>query len=190
MDARAERTLELARGEGRGVLFASAHLGPWEHVAATLAHRGFALTAIAREPYDPRLVTLFDRLRGRRGVGVIYRGSPGAAARIVRTLKSGQILAAPMDLCSRVPSVEAPFLGRLASTPRGPARIALRTGAAVVVGTAAPGPSLAVTRIPSSDLAADPEGERVLTARINAALSMHIRAMPEAWVWMHPRWQG
>jgi KDO2-lipid IV(A) lauroyltransferase len=188
IDDEAKGTLELARAEGRGVLFASAHLGPWEHVAATLAHRGFPLTTLAREPYDPRLVAFFDRMRMRRGVGVIYRGSPGAAARILRTLKSGQILGAPMDLRSRVPSVDAPFLGRPAPTPLGPARIALRTGAAVVVGTAAPGPSLAVTRIPSSDLAPDPEGERVLTARINAAISAHIRAMPDAWVWMHPRW--
>jgi KDO2-lipid IV(A) lauroyltransferase len=188
MDDEARDTLELARAEGRGVLFASAHLGPWEHVAATLTHHGFPLTTIAREPYDPRLVALFDRLRARGGVRVIYRGSPGAATRIVRTLRSGQILGAPMDLRSRVPSVYAPFLGRPAATPLGPARIALRTGAAVVVGTAAPGPSLAVTRIPSSDLAPDPQSERVLTARINAAISARIRAMPDAWVWMHPRW--
>jgi len=34
-------TLELALGEGRGVVYATCHLGPWERMAALLAERGF-----------------------------------------------------------------------------------------------------------------------------------------------------
>ena len=190
-DARA--VLDRARAPGRGVLFASAHLGPWERVAATLVARGVPLTTLAREGYDPRLTALYDRLRRPRGVGVIYRGQAGAAARIVRTLRRGEVLGAPMDLRSRVPSIDAPFLGHPAPTPVGPARIALRSGAAVVVGTAAPsrggGPRITMQRIDTHDLAPDAEGERVLTERINRALSARILAMPEAWVWMHPRFE-
>jgi KDO2-lipid IV(A) lauroyltransferase len=102
-----------------------------------------------------------------------------------------------MDLASRVPSIDVPFLGHEAQTPVGPARLALRTGAAVVVGLAAPAPAasdggdgleLAVTRIATTDLDASPAGERILTTRINDAISSGIRAMPEGWVWMHPRW--
>jgi lauroyl/myristoyl acyltransferase len=99
-----------------------------------------------------------------------------------------------MDLRSRVPSVVAPFLGRPASTAVGPARIALRTGAGVVVGTAAPVPGgvasalsgglqITVTRIELGD-----GGASALTARINDELSRRILAMPQGWVWMHPRW--
>lgn len=190
----ARDTLDAAIAEQRGVVFASGHLGPWERVAATLVLREIPFVAVAREAYDPRLTRLYARLRGGRGLATIYRGSPGAAAGLLRTLRRGHVLGIPMDLASRVPSVEVPFLGMAARTPVGPARLALRTGAAVVVGVPAPSASsraaleLSIVRITSADLEASPEGERVLTTRINEALSERIRALPEGWVWMHPRW--
>lgn len=171
--------------EGRGVVFCSAHLGAWERVAASLVAAGFPLTVVAREAYDPRFTRLYDRLRGGRSVRAIYRGSPGAAAALLRTLRAGGVLGIPMDLASRVPSVVVPFLGHPAKTAVGPARLALRTGARVVVGTPAPGGAIEVTSVPT-----DGADETVLTARINEELSARIRAMPEEWVWMHARWGG
>ncbi|WP_394838523.1 lysophospholipid acyltransferase family protein [Pendulispora rubella] len=194
----AERqVLAEALREGRGVLFVSAHLGPWERVAQTLVASGFPLTTVARESYDPRLTALYDRLRGSKGVASIYRGAPGAPVRMLRTLRSGGLLGMPMDLRSRVPSIDVPFLGTPAATPVGPARMACRTGAVIVVGTAAPftgaasdpsnasgGLQLTVTRLTIDD----PASEAAVTARINDELSQRILAMPEQWVWMHPRW--
>ena len=196
----ARETLDAAIAEARGVVFASAHLGPWERVAATLVQCDVPFTAVAREAYDPRLTRLYDRLRGGRGLPTIYRGAVGAGAALLRTLRRGHVLGIPMDLASRVPSIDVPFLGRVAPTPVGPARLALRTGAAVVVGV--PGPidrsgsaegralelELTIVRIATEDLVASREGEQVLTGRINDALSTRIRALPEGWVWMHPRW--
>lgn len=120
---------------------------------------------------------------------------------MLRALRAGGMLGIPMDIASRVPSVDVPLLGSLARTPVGPARLALRTAAAVVVGTAAPNDlacsardddaprhAISATRILSADLAADADGERLLTTRINDELSRRILALPEEWVWMHPRW--
>ncbi len=195
---------EAVRG-GAGVVFASAHLGPWERVAGSLVHHGFPLTTLARESYDPRFTCLYERLRVGVGVRSVYRGGTSAALGVVRTLRRGGVLGVPMDLRSRVPSVNAPFLGVIAPTPVGPARIALRTGASVVVGTVVPAPCgegevsvravrrslvLRVTRIHTADLRADPAGERQLTERLNDAISSRIRAFPEGWVWMHPRWES
>jgi KDO2-lipid IV(A) lauroyltransferase len=178
----------------RGVVLASAHLGPWEILAATLVARGVPMTALARASYDPRLDAVYARLREDRGVRAIYRGLPGAATRIVRALRGGGVLGVPMDLRSRVPSVDAPFLGRPAPTPIGPARIALRLGAAVVVGTVAPDARtsgalrITCTAIPTDDLPAGADdAARALAARINAELSARIRALPAHWPWMHPR---
>jgi KDO2-lipid IV(A) lauroyltransferase len=197
----ARAVIEEARREGRGVVFASAHLGPWERVAASLVAAGVPLTTLARESYDPRFTRLYERLRGAHGVGVVYRsGRAGSTsmkttARIVRTLRGGGVLGFPMDLRARVSSCDVPFLGHLASTAVGPARIALRTGAAVVVGTVEPrGASLVVTatRIPTSGLhfrAEEASDATVdLTMRINRELSRRIMALPHAWVWMHERW--
>jgi Kdo2-lipid IVA lauroyltransferase/acyltransferase len=191
--AEAQSVLAAARDEGRGVVFASAHLGPWERVAAALVASGVPLVALGRESYDPRFSGLYARLRAAHGVRVVWRGGPGAAARILRTLRAGEVLGVPMDLSSRVPSCDAPFLGHAAATPIGPARIALRAGAAVVVGSAAPdvdgGLVVTATRVDIGDLAADEAGARELTARINAELSRRILALPHAWVWMHERWR-
>jgi len=174
-------TLQDALAEGRGMVFASAHLGPWERVAATLVGAGLPLTAIAREPYDPRLTPIYDRLRGGRGVRVIYRAEPRAAAKLLRTLRSGGMLGIPMDLASRVPSVEVPFLDVPAKTPIGPAKLAVRTRAPVVVGTIDRRGMISATRIESTS------DSLALTARINEELTRRIREIPEEWVWMHPR---
>jgi lauroyl/myristoyl acyltransferase len=196
----ARKVIEEARREGRGVLFASAHLGPWERVAASLVASGVPFAALARESYDPRFSRLYEVLRGARGVRVVWRSSRATSglavtARILRILKEGAVLGVAMDLRSRVASCDTPFLGHPAPTPVGPARIALRAGAAVVVGTVAPGPAggtslvITATRIPTFDLDGKAEGDdRELTARINRELSSRIRALPHAWVWMHDRW--
>jgi len=193
----ARTVLGAALAEGRGVVFASAHLGPWERVAASLVAAGVPLVVLARESYDPRFSRLFERLRVANGVPSIWRARPGAAAGILRTLRSGRVLGVPMDLRTRTTSCDAPFLGHDAPTALGPARIALRLGAPVVVGTAAPGHGganpatpfvITATRIAASDLTYDDNGSRILTGRINDELSRRILAMPHAWVWMHERW--
>jgi KDO2-lipid IV(A) lauroyltransferase len=185
-----ERLTE-AVAEGRGVVLASAHLGPWERVAATFVAAGLPFATIAREAYDPRLTALYDRLRAPRGVVAIYRGRPGAGARMLRALRGGGVLGVPMDLRTRAASILVPFLGSPAPTPIGPARLALRTGAAVVVSTIARdaerGVVVSVTRIDTSDLRPDDAGVRALTERLNAELSRRIRDVPEGWVWMHDR---
>ncbi len=188
-----QRILQSCIDDGRGVLFVSAHLGPWERVAASVVTAGFPLTTIARESYDPRLTAIYDRLRNRHGVLSIYRGARGSGIRAMRHLRRGSMLGVVMDLQSRVPSIDSPFLGKIAKTAIGPARLALRASAHVVVATAAPRDDgslgITVTQIESRDLAATDAGERELTDRINDELSKRIRALPDRWVWMHRRWR-
>jgi len=200
LTSQATATLESARSEGRGVIFASAHLGPWERVAASIAAAGVPFTVLTRDSYDPRFSRVQNRMRRGAGVGVIRRSTsrPTSATRgVLRALGRGDVVGVVMDLRARVTSCEAPFLGTPALTALGPARIALRTGAPVVVGSAAPAGTEAggkwvvtATRIVTDDLFNFPDGARELTARINAELSRRILAMPHAWVWMHPRWAG
>jgi len=183
--------LQQCVDEGRGTLVVSAHLGPWEQVGASVVAAGFPLTSIARESYDPRLTATYGRLRQRHGIGWIYRGEPGAMARAMLHLQGGGLLGVIMDLKTRVPSVSSPFLGNPAPTAIGPARMALRSGARVVVLTAAPNGlghlAVSVTPILTGDLSASAEGELELTNRLNEELSRRIRALPDRWLWMHPR---
>jgi len=189
-----EAVLAKAREQGRGVMLLSAHLGPYEDVARSLVANGVPLLAVTKAAYDPRLDFVFSRLR--RGVPAVARDEAGAAMRMVRHLRRGDVLGVPMDLASRVPSVDIPFFGVRARTAVGPARIALRTGSAVVVCTAVLSSAspraeyaLRVTRVRMDDLAerTPEQAERALLLRINEELCARIRAMPEAWPWMHPR---
>lgn len=193
MHARDRAIVADALAEGRGVVLPSAHLGPWERVAATLVDAGVPLVTLVRESYDPRFDRLLGRVRARAGVRAIPRGSPHAAMHIVRALRRGEVLGAPMDLKSRVASVTVPFLGVPAATAVGPARIALRAKAPVVVATFELSPAgartVTATRISSGDLdPRDPASAVALTTRINDELSRRILGAPALWPWMHPRW--
>jgi KDO2-lipid IV(A) lauroyltransferase len=183
----ASRTiLHNALREGRGVVLPSAHLGPWERLAQTIVSCGFPLTAIVRESYDPRFDRLVRDARLRGGLETIARGASGASTRIVRTLKKNGVLGIPMDLATRAESVTAPLFGVPARTAVGAARIAIRTGAPVVVSTVETLPDSDKLAVTCTRLAAARD-EIELTARINEELSRRIRALPEHWPWMHDR---
>jgi KDO2-lipid IV(A) lauroyltransferase len=189
---RAGRTLSLAPGAaaafhealeaGRGVVFVSAHLGPWERLAALCGEEGFPVATVARESYDPRLTALYDRLRAPRGVRSIYRGRPGAATAIVRELRAGRAVGFLVDLPARVPCARARLFGEDADLPLGAARIALARGAAVLVGTCAPGAMVRIRRVETADLARGAAGERALVERLAGELDARIAADPEAWL--------
>ncbi len=202
--------LDAALGEGRGVIYATCHLGPWERMAALLASLGYPITTLARPSYDPRLDALiYERLRTARNIETIHRGTPSAPIAIVRALRRGRVLGFLVDLPGRE-RVEAEqgkmprratspvtWLGRPSSIALGPAGLALRTGAPLVIGTPAPGaPAAGLEAAPSHSngtlcvriarLSTEGcAGETELCQRIADALSERIRALPEHWPWMH-----
>lgn len=183
--------LESALGEGRGVVYVTCHLGPWERMAALLADLGYPITTLARESYDLRFHDLlYKRLRTDRNIEVIYRASKGTPFAIVRALRKGRVLGFFVDLPGRVPARHVRWLGRTARLAVGPARLALRTGAPVVIGTPAPneggGLHVRIARLPTSDLGDDEADEAALCQRIADALSDRIGALPTHWPWMHP----
>lgn len=187
VDAAGSTLLRKLHANGRGIVLASAHLGNWERVGAALARIPLPVVAVGREAYDPRFNAWFEAVRHKAGMETISRGERGAPFRLARALRRNKVLAIPMDLRSRVASRPVPFLGHPADTAIGPARLALRFGAPVVVATLAE-TCVTVTKIDTEDLREDEAGELVLTTRINDELSRRILALPERWPWMHPRW--
>jgi KDO2-lipid IV(A) lauroyltransferase len=185
-----ERVLGAALAHGRGVIYATGHIGPWERMAALLAKRGFPITTVARESYDPRFHALvYDKLRARRDVHVIYRGDPGAPLAIVRALRRGRVLGLLMDMPGRLATRDVTWLGLPSRVPIGAARLALRLRAPVVVGTPVPGANgleIRISALETEDLAAGEHGEAELSQRIADALSERIRLLPTHWPWMHP----
>ncbi|MDD5309275.1 MAG: lysophospholipid acyltransferase family protein [Deltaproteobacteria bacterium] len=184
---RSRAALDEALAGGRGVVFVTGHLGNWEIMAHHLASLGYPISTVAKESYDPRFTSLMDRFRGRSGVGVLYRGRPGNAVGMVRALREGSVLGLFIDQDTRVPGAFVPFFGRMAFTPVGAAVLALRTGAAVVVGsTRRLGNGSHLVEIEGLRIPADPEAA---TASLTAVLERRIRRHPTQWVWFHERWK-
>ena len=189
--------LEGALGRGRGVVFVSGHVGNWELLARRVARAGFPSQSIAKETSDPRLTRLVEDFRARGGVRSIWRGHDGAAKQMLRALKAGEILGLLIDQDTRAQNLFVPFFGHLAATPRAAADLALRTGAAVVVGfcqrEGRAGYRLRMEELPvpppGPDAASREAAALALTAALSARIEAAIRRTPEQWVWMHQRWK-
>ena len=189
VDHGSRRALREALETGRGVVFVSAHLGPFEAVASAVSELGHEPAIVVRESYDPALDSLVDAHRSSRGVEVIHRGAPGAPARIVRALRRGRPVGFLPDLGARVASVDAPFLGRTLDAPVGPQRIALRMGCPVVVGCleAAPDDAPAPFNLRIEPVSTDYVDEQALTRRVIGRIAAAIERSPAHWLWMAPR---
>lgn len=196
----ARATLEHALAGGAGVVFVSAHTGPFEFVAARIAELGRPAAIVVRESYDPRLDPLVDAHRLARRLQVIHRGAPGAAFRIVRALRSGAPVGFLPDLGGRVPSARVEFMGDVVPFPIGPQVLALRLRAPIVLGTLArtrptrllewnrkPTFELRLDAIDASDASDGADNVGGLTRRVATALSHSILAFPDDWLWMAPR---
>ncbi len=193
-------TLANALARGAGLVFVSAHAGPFEFVAARIAELGRPAAIVVRESYDPRLDPLVDAHRLARRLQVIHRGAPGAAFRIVRALRSGAPVGFLPDLGGRVPSARVDFMGGVVPFPVGPQVLALRLGAPIVIGTLArtsPTRLFGWNRKPTFELrlvavddrtnANDADNVGELTRRVAFTLSHAILASPDDWLWMAPR---
>ena len=184
--------LDAALARGKGVVFVSGHVGNWELLARRVARAGYPSQSIAKETTDPRLTVLVERFRARGGVRSIWRGQEGAARAMLRALKAGEILGLLIDQDTKVQSLFVPFFGELAATPRAAADLALRTGAAVVVGFCqreGDGYRLWMEEVPwqaGEDREAD---ALALTTALSQRIEAAIRRAPEQWVWMHQRWK-
>ena len=181
--------LEALRG--KGALLLSGHFGSFELVGAALAR--FNPVDFIVKPLSNTLVEKrIERLRRDAGLGLVPTG-PGVRA-VFRTLRAGRWVGILADQDARRHGVFVPFFGRLASTPEGPARLALATGAAIVIGTDhRESDGRHVIRLdppyfPEGPL--DDANVLRLTAWHTAALEQRIRESPASWFWLHRRWKS
>jgi KDO2-lipid IV(A) lauroyltransferase len=182
-----------AHAQGRGMVAVTGHVGHWELLGWAFVRLGIPLHVIARDTADGRLSKRVVAFRHKGGVRTILRGAPGAAVGMLRALRRGDALGLLVDQDTKVQSVCVPFFGTLASTPRAPADLTLRTGAPTVVVFLQRGEdgryrlSGEQLEVPRSG---DAEADVVeLTRRYSEAIETAVRRAPEQWVWMHQRWK-
>ena len=182
-----------AAASGRGVFFATPHLGNWEWANLVTGANGLPVTIVARPLDNPLLDVRLTALRERTGGHVVSKRD--AARTILRALRSGAVVGILGDQRARPPdAVLAPFFGRPAWTTTAIARLADRTGALILpVVCLRVGPGrYRLTYSEPIDPAALPVEEREvsrLTARVTALIESQVRAAPGQWLWLHDRWK-
>ncbi len=187
--------LDAGLERGRGILVVTPHFGNWDIAAALTAARGYPIVVLADRFTPPGLDLLVRWGRNRAGVGVVTVDS-GALRRTLQLLRRNVIVGIVADRPQREGGVEVEFFGASAWLPAGPARFALRTGAAVILGYIGrrPGdrtffggfaPQLAFT--PSGDEGAD---VRALTQMIAREMEGVLRQYPDQWYMFRQMWPG
>jgi KDO2-lipid IV(A) lauroyltransferase len=176
-----------------GVVLLTGHLGNWELSAAAVAAAGLPLDVIAKGMANRRFEEELFRTRARLGMRVVRMNEARRA--VLAALRQGRAVGIVGDQDARRSGVFVPFFGRLASTARGAAVFALRTGAPVFLTFAlrAPGVTPRYTmrfeRLdfqPAGD--ADQDVERFARAYM-AAVEAAVREAPEQYFWHHRRWR-
>jgi KDO2-lipid IV(A) lauroyltransferase len=179
---------EEARRRGRGVLFATAHLGNWELSAFAHGILSGPMHVVVRPLDNPRIDALVERYRALGGNRVIDKKE--AARDILKALARNEAVGILIDQNATPDNgVFVDFFGRPACATTGLAKLAARSGAAVIPGFALweEAERRYVLRFyPAVEISGD---AAVDTARLQQQLETVIRRYPDQWLWIHRRWK-
>jgi Kdo2-lipid IVA lauroyltransferase/acyltransferase len=183
-----------ARDRGKGVLVLTGHLGAWELSSFYHSLMGRPMGMVIRRLDNPLVDAFVNRIRCLHGNRVIHKDD--FARGLIASMRAGETVGILMDTNMTPPQgVFVPFFGIPACTASGMARVAAKTGAAVVPGfllweesegqyVLHFGKELEVVKTGDSDRDA-----LANTAVFTAAIESYIRRYPDQWLWMHRRWK-
>ena len=175
---------------GRGVVLVGGHFGNWELGAATIAANGRAVDAVYQRQRNPLFNDSIVKARQRLGLRLIDRRV--ATRQALASLREGRTVGFVADQNAGRNGVFVPFFGRLASTHRGPALLAIRSGAPMFFGAAVRQGDhyLGLTE----EITVNREGDldqvvARLTAAFTSVLERLVREYPGQYFWHHRRWK-
>ncbi|MHC4251897.1 MAG: lysophospholipid acyltransferase family protein, partial [Planctomycetota bacterium] len=177
---------------GRGMIGITGHLGCWELAGHCVAVHGGPTHALYRPLKNPYIDRHLRSLREQSGMFVYEKRD--ALRTTIRVLRASEAVGILVDQDGSGMGVFVPFFGELASTLPTAARIARRTGSAIVPVTCYRDRSRAFHRLrigPEVEQAdtGDAELDVLITTRnCNRALEDAILEHPAQWLWRHRRW--
>ena len=183
--------LETALRAGRGVLFATPHLGAWE-ISAVAAAEHIPMTVL----YRPARVAAFEDLvsgaRARLGLTPAPTNASGVRA-LHRALQRGEAVGILPDQEPRTgQGVFAPFFGQPALTMTLVSRLARRSGASVIIAITRRlprGRGFAVHIWPAEARVADDDPVSAATA-LNREVERAIALAPAQYMWNYKRFRA
>ena len=185
---------ESARAAGRGVLLLTAHLGGWEIGSFVHSIFGNPIKIIVRRLDNPKVDALVERYRTLHGNQTFAKED--FARGLLAAMKGGETVGILMDTNMTPPQgVFVDFFGVPACTASGVARVALRSGAAVVPAFTIWDKALRKYRVrfdPSLRLVCtgDDDADAISnTALFTRIIQEYASRHPEQWLWVHRRWK-
>jgi lauroyl/myristoyl acyltransferase len=177
---------------GKGVVFATGHIGSWDLAGAAFAARGKTVSAPVETLKPARWNERVQRTRTAAGVRAIPIES--GVREMISVLRKREGLAVLVDRPLAEDGVQVTFFGRTTRVPAGAATLAIRTGSPVVPAALvrAPDGEGYVAHIgqpilgnKSGDLASEVQQ---VTQRIMSWLEGIIRAHPDQWFMFRQMW--
>ena len=187
--------LDRALAKGKGVIAVSGHIGNYGLLGTQLTERGYDFTVVIRDPKNPIIASIYEKGRGMMGLRTISTIPERQFFKnTMKALSRNGILCLIADENKRTGGVFVDFFGRPASTPPGPAALALRTGAAIVpiFITRNPDNSQHITIMQeivwqkTADAASD---VRTITQLFTTVIEQRIRLDLAQWMWTNFRWR-
>ncbi len=183
-----EHYVDQAFRRGRGVLFATAHMGNWELSAFAHALFRSPMNFVARPLDNPFIDRLVERRRALSGNRPIFKKD--FARVILKALAANEAVGILTDQnASPESGVFVDFFGVPACAATGLAKFAAHSGAAVIPGFALWSDEerrFVLRFYPPVAITGDAERD---TRAINAQLEEVVRAYPDQWLWIHRRWK-
>jgi lauroyl/myristoyl acyltransferase len=186
--------LESALQAGKGVILVAPHFGSWDFAGAILGLRGYRVHAVADAFKSQRANELVQRSRLARGIDIIPFG--GALKKLYQALRRGEIVGLVVDRPMAGSGVAVRFFGEEAYLPAGPAALALKTGASIILGYCVRHPQDETKFLGGffPPLKFVPTGQRerdiqALTQKIAETLEAIIRLYPDQWYPFHNIWE-
>lgn len=179
---------------GRGVLLLTAHLGNWEVGGLMLAQVKEPIHVVLVPDIFPGVERERRRLHERAGVTEIrVDRSFVPTLAVLRALSENAIVAMQGDRDFDNTGVAVPFFGKPAYFPRGPLRMAMASGAAVLPAFIVRVPDGRYRAIIEQPLPIETGGDRDAAfarnlARYVAILERYVREYPEQWYCFYPFW--
>jgi KDO2-lipid IV(A) lauroyltransferase len=178
--------------EGKGLIFATGHMGVWDVSGYAAGILGLPITSVFRPSPLPALNRLIAGLRTGTGQTVVARKN--VLWTLKKVLADKQVIGLLSDGGGKHSSVVAPFLGTPARSVATPALLHLTTGAPIavvaVLRTGRMRYRLRVFDVIRDAGTGDREHDLVaITTRINAGLSRAVAEAPEQWFWQSRRFR-
>jgi KDO2-lipid IV(A) lauroyltransferase len=176
-----------AKRRGKGVLFATAHLGNWELSAYAHALMAEPMSVVVRPLDNPLLNDFVQRRRAASGNTIL--GKKEFLRGVLEALRLNRAVGILIDQDAGSAGVFVDFFGRKASVDAGFARLAHRTGAAVIPGFAlwnADENRFVLHFEPIVEMTGDVAAD---SQRLHGILERMIRQHPDQWLWIHRRWK-